>query len=103
MMKHIREGFDRICRTPVPQDDGYMTDAEWRKLPECPVCFGKHTTDCKTGAIPATICEATKMIYDVIEMKGECKYCKKECKLQIHYRMLAWCYECEKTFRTRLG
>jgi hypothetical protein len=43
------------------------------------------------------------MIYDVIEMKGECKYCKKECKLQIHYRMLAWCYECEKTFRTRLG
>jgi hypothetical protein len=42
MMKHIREGFDRICRTPVPQDDGYMTDAEWRKLPECPVCFGKH-------------------------------------------------------------
>jgi hypothetical protein len=41
-MKHIREGFDRICRTPVPQDDGYMTDAEWRKLPECPVCFGKH-------------------------------------------------------------
>jgi hypothetical protein len=26
------------------------------------------TTDCKTGAIPATICEATKMI-DFIEMR----------------------------------
>ena len=41
-MKHIREGFDRICGTPVPEQGGYISDAEWRKLPECPVCFGKH-------------------------------------------------------------
>jgi len=41
-MKHITEGFDRICGTPVPEQGGYMTDAEWRKMPECPVCFAKY-------------------------------------------------------------
>ena len=41
-MKHISEGFDRICDTPVPEHGGYISDAEWRELPECPVCFAKH-------------------------------------------------------------
>lgn len=41
MMKHISQGYDRICGTPVPEQGGYVSDAEWRKLPECPECFGK--------------------------------------------------------------
>ena len=42
MMKHIREGFDRICGTPVPEQGGWISDAEWLKLPECPICFAKY-------------------------------------------------------------
>jgi len=39
LMKHISDGFDRICDTPVPEQGGYVSDAVWRELPECPVCY----------------------------------------------------------------
>lgn len=41
MMKHISYGRGRICGAPVPEHGGYVSDAEWRKLSECPECFGK--------------------------------------------------------------
>ncbi len=41
-MKHISRGFDRICGTPVSEKGEYVSDEEWRKLPECPECFGKN-------------------------------------------------------------
>jgi hypothetical protein len=39
LMKHISDGFDRICGTPVPEQGGYVSDAVWLELPECPVCY----------------------------------------------------------------
>ena len=43
MMKHISIDYRRICGTPVPEHGAYVTDAEWRKLPECPTCFSNYT------------------------------------------------------------
>lgn len=42
-MKHISRGYDRLCGTPVPESGEYVTDAEWRELPECPTCFNNYT------------------------------------------------------------
>tara|TARA_R100000995_G_scaffold20817_1_gene8749 strand:+ start:8231 stop:8464 length:234 start_codon:yes stop_codon:yes gene_type:complete len=42
MMKHISIGYRRICGTPVPESGQYVTDAEWRKLPECPTCYANY-------------------------------------------------------------
>lgn len=39
LMKHISDGFDRICGTPVPEQGGYMSDEAHSRLPECPVCY----------------------------------------------------------------
>jgi len=39
LMKHISNGFDRICGTPVPEQGGYMSDEAHSRLPECPVCY----------------------------------------------------------------
>ena len=42
MMKHISVGYRRICGKPVPESGQYVTDAEWRKLPECPTCYANY-------------------------------------------------------------
>lgn len=55
MMKHISVGFDRICGTPVPEQGGYMTDAEWRELPECPVCYSNYTPKVTSQPLPEPV------------------------------------------------
>ena len=61
-MKHISVGFDRICDTPVPEHGGYMSDAEWRKLPECPICYSNYTAKVTTEAQPEEVVVSTKRI-----------------------------------------
>ena len=51
LMKHISDGFDRICGTPVPEQGGYVSDAVWLELPECPVCYEDREYQLPQGLI----------------------------------------------------
>ena len=71
MMKHISRGrrnnrgrlvFDRICGTPVSEKGEYVSDEEWRKLPECPECFGKNNFTLAPQEPKVDKCEAQPKI-----------------------------------------
>ena len=59
MMKHIANGNGkRKCGLESTSEwvDEYVTDAQWRKLPECPTCF--------SGYEPPTLVEQERKPYN---------------------------------------